>query len=143
MSTPIFKVDLDHVSRSNQYYRRVLFTTPTSQLVVMKLQPGEEIGLERHPATSQFIRIEVGRCKVVYRSSDRPSDGSSGGAPGETRTKRLKAGDAVVIPPNTWHNVINSSPNSSLRLYTVYSFDQATGPEHAVGLRSRRREESE
>lgn len=96
----------------NEDYRRVLFTGPNLQLVLMTLQPGEEIGLETHDEHDQFIRIEAG--EGVARLNDEEHE--------------LSDGIAVVIPAGTRHNVVNTSTSEPLRLYTIYS-----PPEHADG----------
>ena len=90
----------------NTHFRQVLFTGKHAQLVVMCLQPGEEIGNEVHHNVDQFFRIEQGTAKFVF-------DGD------EEHTAR--DGDAVVVPAGTYHNVINASKRGRLKLYTVYS----------------------
>lgn len=96
----------------NEDYRRVLFTGPNLQLVLMTLQPGEEIGLETHDEHDQFIRIEAG----------------SGVARLDDEEHELADGVTVVIPAGTRHNVVNTSQTEPLRLYTIY-----TPPEHPDG----------
>ena len=91
---------------TNDYFRQVLFTGTHTQLVVMCLQPGEEIGKEMHPSVDQCFRIEQGEARFVL---------------GETEEHLVRDGDAVVIPAGTYHNVINTSKTTSLRLYTLYS----------------------
>jgi mannose-6-phosphate isomerase-like protein (cupin superfamily) len=90
----------------NEYFRQVLFTGPHSQLVVMCLQPGEDIGDEVHPHVDQFFRIEKGQAKFVLN---------------EKEEHMAHAGDAVVVPAGTYHNVINTSKTLKLKLYTIYS----------------------
>ena len=107
-----YHTDIEKKSLENDYFREVLFTGPHSQLVVMSLNPGEEIGQERHPATDQFIRVESGEGKAVI-------DGQE---------FALADGSALVIPAGTEHNVINTSASEALKLYTVY-----TPPEHPDG----------
>ena len=97
----------------NEYFRRVLFTGKHAQLVVMCLHPGEEIGNEIHPNVDQFFRIEEGQAKFVF-------DGKE--------VHLVHAGDAVVVPAGTYHNVINISLSKPLRLYTIY-----TPPNHPDG----------
>lgn len=103
------KLNIEKKTRSNSYYRRVLFTTLNMQLVVMSLKPNIEIGMEKHPKTTQFIRVEKGRGMAIISGKKR----------------FLKDGDALMIPPNTYHNIINTGKNP-LKLYTLYS-----PPEHA------------
>ncbi|MEM4336616.1 MAG: cupin domain-containing protein [Candidatus Woesearchaeota archaeon] len=102
----IYKGNIEKETLKNNYFRRVLFTAKYSQLVVMCLKPGEEIGNEVHHNVDQFFRIEGGEAKFVV-------DG---------RKKFIaKDGDAVIIPAGTYHNVINNSKTKKLKLYTIYS----------------------
>ena len=98
---PIEKKTLD-----NNYFRQVLFTGKYAQLVVMCLQPGEEIGDEVHNTVDQFFRIEGGEAKFIFN---------------ETESHIVKDGDAVIVPAGTYHNVINASKTVKLKLYTLYS----------------------
>ena len=97
----------------NTYFREVLFTGKHSQLVVMCLQVGEEIGDEVHPNVDQFFRIEQGEAKFVLN---------------ENEEHLVREGDAVVVPAQTYHNVINTSKTEELKLYTIYS-----PPNHPAG----------
>ena len=97
---------------ANDDYRRVLYTGPNTQLVLMTLQPGDEIGEETHEEHDQFIRVEAGAGVVLLN--------------GERHT--LSDGSAVVIPAGVEHNVLNMSDDAPLRLYTLYS-----PPEHPDG----------
>ena len=97
----------------NKYFRQVLFTGKYCQLVVMCLQPGEEIGNEVHPNVDQFFRLEEGDAKFVLNN---------------TEEHLAHNNDAVVIPAGTYHNVINTSKTKQLKLYTVYS-----PPNHPAG----------
>lgn len=90
----------------NNDFRKVLFTGKHSQLVVMNIEPGEDIGDEVHPKVDQFFRIEKGKAKFVLNEKDEHLMGD---------------GDAVVVPAGTYHNVINVSKNEKLKLYTIYS----------------------
>ena len=90
----------------NDYFRQVLFTGKYTQLVLMCLQPGEEIGNEVHSNVDQFFRIEKGEATFVFN---------------ETEKHSVKDGDAVVVPAGTYHNVINASKKNKLKLYTLYS----------------------
>jgi len=97
---------IEEQTEKNEYFRQVLFTGKYAQLVVMCLQPGEEIGSEVHPDVDQFFRIEQGEAKFVFN---------------ETEEHVVHDGDAVVVPAGTFHNVINTSPAGPLKLYTLYS----------------------
>ena len=107
-----YAVDIEKATLDNTYFRKVLFTGPKSQLVLMTLKPGEDIGKETHDDIDQFVRVEAGTGKAVI-------DG---------KEHALKDGSAVVIPAGSEHNVINTSSNEPLKLYTIY-----TPPEHPDG----------
>lgn len=100
-----YSVDIEKKTLENPHFREVLYTAPHSQLVVMTLQPMEEIGMETHDDGDQFIRVESGEGQAIIN--------------GERHT--LHDGVAVVIPAGTEHNVVNTSATEPLRLYTVYS----------------------
>ena len=100
-----YKINIETETVGNGNYRRVLYTGEHSQLVLMTLQPGEEIGLEVHDDTDQFFRFESGQGKVVINET----------------THEVGDGDAVVVPSGAKHNVINISESETLNLYTVYS----------------------
>jgi len=104
-------MELEKETLSNRNYRKVLYTGKL-QLVLMSLKPGQEIGLETHRKTDQFIRVEKGLARVTIDSKE----------------YRLKSGDAIVIPAGSKHNVTNRSVTRELKLYTIY-----TPPEHAPG----------
>ena len=91
---------------SNDYFRQVLFPGKYTQLVVMCLQPGEEIGDEVHSNVDQFFRIEQGEATFVFNEKEK---------------HLVKNGDAVIVPAGTYHNVVNASKTTKLKLYTLYS----------------------
>lgn len=101
--------NIEEETLGNEYFRKVIFTGPQSQLVVMAIKPGEEIGMEKHVATDQFIRIESGEAKIILDGEEHVA----------------KDDFAIVIPAGTYHNVINTSSDKPLKLYTVYA-----PPEH-------------
>ena len=105
---------IEKTTLKNSYFRQVLFTGKYSQLVVMCLQPGEEIGNEVHPAVDQFFRIEEGSAKFVFNNGK--------------EEHLVHDADAVVVPAGTYHNVINASSTQPLKLYTIY-----TPPQHPDG----------
>jgi mannose-6-phosphate isomerase-like protein (cupin superfamily) len=107
-----YVTNIEDDTLENSDYRRVLFTGSNIQLVLMTLQPGDEIGLEQHEGHDQFIRIEAG----------------TGVAEIDGKKHALRDGVALVIPSGAKHNVINTSKSEPLRLYTLYS-----PPEHADG----------
>lgn len=97
---------IEELARKNGYFRQVLFTSEHSQLVVMCLAPGEEIGDEVHANVDQFFRIERGDARFVFD---------------EKEEHLVHAGDGVMVPAKTYHNVINASKTVPLQLYTIYS----------------------
>lgn len=106
-----YVADIEEKTLANNYFRQVLFTAKNSQLVLMALQPGEEIGMEVHPEHDQFFRFESGTGKVII-------DGVE---------SNIKDGFAVVVPAGAQHNVINTG-QEMMKLYTIYS-----PPEHKDG----------
>jgi mannose-6-phosphate isomerase-like protein (cupin superfamily) len=109
--------DIEDATLTNDTFRTVLFTGQHMQLTVMRLQPGEEIGLEMHDDLDQFIRVEEGRATVTLGPSrDEVAE-----------THQLEDDWAVIIPGGTWHNVINAG-DADLKLYSLY-----TPPEHPDG----------
>jgi len=104
---------IEQETERNDFFRKVLFTGKHLQLVVMCLKGGEEIGNEIHPDVDQFFRIEEGEARFILDNHEQHT---------------IRAGDAVVVPAGTWHNVLNTSKFSELRLYTVY-----TPPQHPEG----------
>ena len=107
----------------NGYFRQVLFTGKYCQLVVMCLQPGEEIGNEVHPNVDQFFRIEQGEAKFVLNGQEE---------------HLVHENEAAIVPAGTFHNVINTSRNKTLKLYTVYS-----PPNHPDGTIHKNKAEAE
>lgn len=100
--------NIEKETKENGYFRKVLNTTAKSQLVVMSILPGEDIGEEVHDV-DQFIRIEEGRGKAVLNGEE----------------YEIEDGWAIVIPAGTTHNIINTG-DEAMKLYTIY-----TPPEHA------------
>lgn len=113
---------IEKATLQNGFFRQVLFTGKHSQLVVMCLQPNEEIGNEVHPQIDQFFRIEEGNAKFVMNGEENVAGD----------------GDAVVVPAGTYHNVINASSTKPLRLYTIYS-----PPNHPDGTVHKTKAEAE
>lgn len=99
--------NIEKQTLANNYFRKVLFTGKHEQLVVMCLQPSEEIGNEVHPNVDQFFRIEEGEATFVLNNG---------------KEKHVaKDGDVVIVPAGTYHNVINASETEAVKLYTIYS----------------------
>jgi len=101
--------NIEKITEENANFRQVLYTGKYSQLVVMSLQAGEDIGMEVHPTVDQFFRIEEGEGKVIM-------DGEEAA---------FGPGSAIVVPAGTQHNVIAETP---VKLYTIYS-----PPNHPAG----------
>jgi mannose-6-phosphate isomerase-like protein (cupin superfamily) len=106
--------DIERTTLENETFRTVLFTGRHTQLTVMRLQPGEEIGREAHPHLDQFIRVEKGQARVEFGSGEDWID----------ETHDIWDDWAVVVPAGVWHNVTNTGPGD-LKLYSLYS-----PPEH-------------
>jgi len=115
-----FIANIEKETENNDFFRKVLFTANYSQLVLMSLKPGEEIGEEVH-GLDQFFRFEEGEGKVIL----------------EREEFEVKAGYAAVIPAGTKHNVINISSDKALKLYTIYS-----PPNHQDGTIHKNKEEA-
>ncbi|MBU2109631.1 cupin domain-containing protein [Patescibacteria group bacterium] len=100
-----FRTNIENETLENENFRKVLYTSKHSQLVLMSLRPGEEIGMEVHPDNDQFFRFEKGQGRAEI-------DGNE---------YELKDGVAVVVPAGARHNIINTSDSEDLKLYTIYS----------------------
>lgn len=98
---------IEDLTNQNASFRHVLYSGEHLQLVLMSLQPGEEIGSETHADTDQFFRIEHGEGRIVI-------DGAC---------HRIRAGDVAVVPAGANHNLVCTGENA-LKLYTIY------GPAH-------------
>lgn len=119
--------DIEKATKDNGNFRTVLFTGGHTQLTVMRLGPGEDIGLEAHPHLDQFIRIEKGSGRVEL--------GTTQGAVEETHD--IEDDWAVIIPAGVWHNVVNTG-SGELKLYSLYS-----PPEHPAGTVHRTKADAE
>ena len=95
--------NIEKKSLENKYFREVLFTGPHSQLVVMSIAPGDDIGMETHKDVDQFFRVEAGIGRAILNGKEYD----------------LEDGSAVVIPAG--HNIINRSKSDPLKVYTIYS----------------------
>ncbi len=107
-----YVANIEKAAEENGNFRKVLYTGKNSQLVLMSLLPEEEIGEEVH-ALDQFIRIEKGMGKASLNGVEH----------------EIADGFAVVIPAGTRHNIINTSGDEPMKLYTIYS-----PPEHRDGV---------
>ena len=104
--------NIEQATGENENFRKVLYTAKFSQLVVMALKPGEEIGEEVHDL-DQFLRIESGTGKAILDGVEHA----------------IEDGSAIVVPAGTRHNIINMSQTELMKLYTVYS-----PPNHRDGV---------
>ena len=109
--------DIEKATLANDTFRTVLFTGAHLQMTVMCIQPGEEIGVEKHDDLDQFIRIEQGSGQVQMGPAE---DDLS-------EVRDIEDDWAAIIPGGTWHNVVNTG-SEPLRLYSIY-----TPPEHPEG----------
>lgn len=96
--------NIETLTLENENFRKVLYTTKRSQLVLMALKPGEDIGEEIHEDNDQFLRIESGTGKAII-------DGNE---------YSVEDGTALVVPSGAKHNVINTG-TEAMKLYTIYS----------------------
>lgn len=100
-----YVANIEKDTLANENFRRVLYTAKYSQLVLMTLQPQEEIGEEVHDHVDQFFRIEAGSGLAILDGIEH----------------QIADGSAIVIPAGTKHNIINSSATEKMKLYTIYS----------------------
>lgn len=100
-----FSIDIEEATLENKNFRKVLYTSKHSQLVLMSLKPLEEIGMEVHEENDQFFRFERGLGLCII-------DGNE---------YEVGDGFAVVVPAGAQHNIINISETEELKLYTIYS----------------------
>lgn len=117
-----FKSNIEKDTVKNKNFRKVLYTSAHSQLVLMSLKPKEEIGAETHAENDQFVRFEGGKGRVEI----------------DDNKYVVKDGDAVVIPAGARHNVINTSATEELKIYTIYS-----PPHHKDQIVRKTKEEAE
>ncbi len=100
-----FHTNIEAVTLVNDNFRKVLYTSSHSQLVLMSLKPKEEIGEEIHAENDQFFRFESGHGKCII-------DGNE---------YKVQDGDAVIVPAGAKHNIINTDDKKYLKMYTIYS----------------------
>lgn len=105
-----FHTDIETETVENENFRKVLFTGSNLQLVLMSLNPNEDIGEEVHSSTDQFIRVDQGSGIALIGGQE----------------YNLKDGSAIIIPAGSKHNITAS--DDGLKLYTVYA-----PPEHEDG----------
>ncbi|MGC8776079.1 MAG: cupin domain-containing protein [Minisyncoccia bacterium] len=114
-----YVTNIEKATKENNDFRQVLYTGRYSQLVLMSLKPGEEIGEEVH-GLDQFLRIESGKGKAILGENE----------------YAIEDGTAIVVPAGTKHNIINTG-DVDLKLYTIYS-----PPNHRDGIVHQTREDA-
>jgi mannose-6-phosphate isomerase-like protein (cupin superfamily) len=119
--------DIEKATLDNDTFRTVLFTGEQTQLTVMRLGPGEDIGREAHHDRDQFLRIEQGRARLELGTAEDRVD----------ETHEVEDDWAMIIPAGVWHNVVNTG-EGELKLYSLYS-----PPEHPDGTVHRTKAEAE
>lgn len=117
-----YKTNIEKDTMENKNFRKVLYTARKLQLVLMSLKTGEEIGEETHKEADQFFRFESGSGKCII-------DGHE---------YEIKGGDVVIVPAGAKHNIINTSRNEELKLYTIYA-----PPHHKDGIVRSTKQEAE
>ena len=117
-----YHADIEKETLKNTNFRKVLYTGKHTQLVVMSLKPGEDIGLEVHHGLDQFFRIEKGTGEAII-------DG---------KKFLVKDDDVVIVPGGSKHNITNTSNVKDLKLYTLYS-----PPNHPEGTVHKTKKEAE
>lgn len=105
--------NIEELTLAGNNFRQVVFTGAHLQLVLMSLLPNEEIGVEVHETVDQFFRVESGEGKIIMNGEETV----------------IKDGSAIVVPAGTQHNLINTSADKPLKLYTIY-----TPPQHKDGV---------
>lgn len=105
-----FVTNINNAARKNTNYRTALWTGEYLQLTLMSIPVCGEIGLEVHPETDQFLRIEGGNGLVLMGQEKNLLN----------YQRQVSEGNAVFVPAGTWHNIINTG-NCPLKLYTVYA----------------------
>lgn len=117
-----FYGNVESLTLENESFRKVLYTALNCQLVLMSLNPQEEIGFEVHDEGDQFFRFEKGQGRVIINETE----------------YTVRDGDSVIVPAGARHNVINSSQTEKLKLYTIYA-----PPHHKDGIERETKERAE
>lgn len=109
--------DIEKATLGNDNFRTVVYTGEHTQLTVMRLAPGEDIGMEVHPHLDQFLRIEQGQARAEFGRSEGQVDEEHDVGPDW----------ALIVPAGVWHNIVNTG-EKEVKLYSLYS-----PPEHPDG----------
>jgi mannose-6-phosphate isomerase-like protein (cupin superfamily) len=99
--------NLNILTKKNNKFRKSLYRTKNMEFVLMSIPENGSIPLEIHKNEDQFIRVEEGECQIIVGKTDK-------------KKYKLKENDAVIIPENKWHEIINIG-KKSLKLYVIYS----------------------
>lgn len=119
--------NIERLTRDNENFRTVVHTGEHSQLTLMSVPPGGEVGWEAHPHLDQFLRLEEGRARLDF--------GRTGDAVEESH--EIEDDWALIVPAGVWHNVVNTG-DQDLKLYSIYS-----PPEHPEGTVHRTKAEAD
>lgn len=119
--------DLEHTTVENDDYRRIAWSGRYLQLSLMSIEPGASIGLEVHPETDQFIRLDAGQGVAMMGPSEDDLDWE----------QPVSDGWCVMVPAGMWHDIVNTG-DGPMRLYTVYA-----PVHHAAGIVQRTAEDAE
>lgn len=117
-----YNANIEEDTVQNENFRKVVYTSKHSQVVLMSLLPNQEIGVENHKKNDQFFRFEKGEGQCVI-------DGHE---------YQIKKGSAVLVPAGCKHNITNTSQEDLLQFYTIYS-----PPHHKDGIIHKTKEEAE
>lgn len=113
--------NIEDLVTKNTFFRQVVLTTKNQQLVVMHLNPKEDIGMEVHDTVDQFIKIESGEGKAILNGEEYV----------------FSSGFSITIPSGTNHNILNISETNPLKIYTIYS-----PPNHKEGTIHKTKQEA-
>ncbi len=119
--------DITKLTLGNSNFRTVAYTGEHTQLTLMRLGPGEDIGWERHGHLDQFLRLEQGRARVEFGQTEDAVD----------ETHEVEDDWAFIVPAGMWHNVVNIG-DDEVKLYSLYS-----PPEHPDGTVHRTKADAE
>ena len=102
--------DIEHATKDNANYRTVVWSGKYLQVTLMSIEPGQSIGLEAHPDTDQFLRIEEGMAQVMMGDSQDKLD----------FVRDVEDDYAIFVPAGKWHNIVNKG-DKPLKLYSIYA----------------------
>jgi mannose-6-phosphate isomerase-like protein (cupin superfamily) len=119
--------DIETATRENENYRTVAWTGTYFQVTLMSIPVGESIGLEVHPDTDQFLRLDAGRGTCVMGPAKDQLDFE----------QEVSDGWSIQVPAGSWHDVVNTG-DEPLRLYAIYA-----PVHHAAGIVQRSSEDAE